>query len=349
VKDRPWAKGLGSPVVGPCYGYSDGFAQEAIAITFSYGRKAHALAVLIDHELGGGVQDCWPTDRPDQVRAHYQEATRAWQLELHDYEPAQARAILEQALNRRPCPASPDQVEDVRDYLGLLLQRVTLLPGGGTVPTSTQSGRKAVRRGAVGRSGNSAGAATGRTVHRVKITLRGSKPPIWRRLEVPSGITLARLHEAIQESFGWHGGHLWVFETPYGYYGVPDPELGHRSATSKKLGDVAQRTGDRIRYTYDFGDDWEHDIVVEDVLTAEAGVAYPRCVAGRRAGPPDDCGGIWGYAELVEILADPGHGEHQERLDWLGLNSADDFDPAGFDLEEVNDALSGLAKVLVKG
>ena len=75
---------------------------------------------------------------------------------------------------------------------------------------------------------------------------------------------------------------------------------------------------------------------------------YPRCTAGRRAGPPEDSGGIWGYEYLLEVLADPGHAEHQDRLEWLGLDSADGFDPAAFDLAEVNEAVSGLGRVLVK-
>jgi hypothetical protein len=78
-------------------------------------------------------------------------------------------------------------------------------------------------------------------------------------------------------------------------------------------------------------------------------VAYPRCLTGRRAGPPEDCGGVWGYQDLIEILADPTHDEHKERLEWLGLDSGGEFDPAAFDVDEVNEALSGLAKVLGKG
>jgi hypothetical protein len=182
----------------------------------------------------------------------------------------------------------------------------------------------------------------------VKITLRGSKPPIWRRLEVPSGITLTRLHDAIQQSFGWDGSHLWVFSTPAGEYGITGQGLDCRSAAARKLSGVAPGPGERIRYTYDFGDDWEHDILVEDVLTAEPGVAYPRCTAGRRASPPEDCGGMWGYAYLLEVLANPGSDEHAERLEWLGIESAADFDAAEFDLARTNKMLSPMSSVLLK-
>lgn len=358
LADQPWVRGLGSPQVGRCFGYADEFgAQESIAVSFSYGRSAHALAVLIDHDLGGGVKDCFPTDRPDRLRAGYRQAARWHGLELRDYEPWEAGAILRRALEREPCPVQEDQIEDVGCYLSLLRARVSLLPG--TAPAGTAASTSAVaREQQAPRAAKAVAAekpwaatpapAAGPTVHRLKVSLRGSKPPIWRRLEVPSQITLALLHDVIQDAFGWENYHLWVFTTPAGEFGRPDPELGHRSAAGKKLNGVVRRAGDRVGYTYDFGDDWEHDILVEDVRSAEPGVAYPRCVAGRRACPPEDCGGIWGYEELLAVLADPRHEDHEERLEWLGLSSARDFDPAAFDLDAVNDALSAIAKVLVK-
>jgi hypothetical protein len=339
LTDPPWVPRLGTPTVGRSFGYADELgAQQSIAVSFSYGRKRHALVVLIDHELGGGVKDCFPTDRPDWIRTRYQRAAQQFGFEFRDYQLAEAGAILRRALGSLPCPVEVDQIEDVRDFLGLLRARVDLLPASGPVARAGQDSA----RGPVART------PADRTVHRVKITLRDAKPPIWRRLEVPSDITLQRLHLTVQEAFGWADGHMWVFSTPAGEYGTANPELGHRSAGAKKLSDVAPRAGGRIRYTYDFGDDWEHDIAVEDVLPAEPGVTYPRCTAGRRACPPEDSGGIWGYEYLLEVLADPGHEEHADRLDWLGLDSADQFDPAAFDLTEVNEALSGLARVLVK-
>src|SRR6266851_5043938 len=96
------------------------------------------------------------------------------------------------------------------------------------------------------------GASAGTAVQAIKVVLRGSKPPIWRRLEVPSDTTLERLHDVIQQAFGWEGYHMWVFETPGGEYGIADRELGHLSAASKKLREVAPRAGGRLSYTYDF-------------------------------------------------------------------------------------------------
>jgi hypothetical protein len=105
------------------------------------------------------------------------------------------------------------------------------------------------------------------------------------------------------------------------------------------LEQVAPAVGDKTQYIYDLGDNWEHEIVVEK-LSDPQDLSYPRCTAGRRAAPPDDCGGIWGYADLVDILADPSHPEHGERLEWLGLTSAEEFDPARFDATEITRALS---------
>jgi hypothetical protein len=344
LSEPSWAPGLGAPAVGRSFGYADQMgAQESITVTFSYGRERHALVVLIDHELGGGVKDCFPTDRPDQIRTRYQRAARQFGLEFRDYQPAEAGAILRRALASPPCPVEPDQIEDVGDFLSLLQARVDLL-----VETQSPVGGTA-RRAARGAAGGPAGTApASQPVHRLKVALRGSKPPIWRRLEVPSGITLQRLHLVIQQAFGWENDHLWVFSTSAGEYGTASAELGHRSAAAKKLSDVAPQPGSRIRYTYDFGDGWEHEITVEGVLPAEPGVAYPRSTAGRRACPPEDCGGIWGYDYLLGVLADPRHEEHAERLEWLGLDSAAQFDPAAFEVTKVNHALSGLARVLVR-
>jgi hypothetical protein len=186
--------------------------------------------------------------------------------------------------------------------------------------------------------------APARTVHTIEVTLAGSRPPIWRRLQVPSTTTLRALHDVLQAAFGWQNYHAWLFENSLGRWGVADRELRIKSAAAKRLDEVAPHKGDQLGYTYDFGDEWEHAIVIESVTDPEPGVAYPRCLTGDRASPPEDCGGIWGYDDLIEILADPEHEEHQERLEWLGLDSAGRFDPAAFDLAQANKALSRLIK-----
>jgi hypothetical protein len=176
-------------------------------------------------------------------------------------------------------------------------------------------------------------------VYQIKVSLRGAKPPIWRRLLVPADITLNRLHQTILAAFSWHGHHLHAFDTAYGQFGQADRDLGHRSDTSVTLEQVAPAVKDKIRYTYDFGDDWEHDILVEKTAPADPAVNLPACIGGRRAAPPDDCGGIWGYQHLIEIIADPHHPEHQDRLEWLGLDDARQFTPDRFDLDQMNQRL----------
>jgi hypothetical protein len=179
-------------------------------------------------------------------------------------------------------------------------------------------------------------------VYQLKITLRGvAKPPVWRRIAVPASVTLDLLHEVIQRVMGWEDGHLHVFSTPRRDYGMPDSDLGHADERKVTLAEVLARPGATMRYTYDFGDDWEHDIVLEKVLPPDP-VAGLSCLAGKGACPPEDCGGAWGYASLKEALADPDHEEHEDLLDWLGLDSAADFDPARFRPDEVNARLSQL-------
>lgn len=184
---------------------------------------------------------------------------------------------------------------------------------------------------------------SGTLVYQLKITLRGvSKPPVWRRVLVPADITLNDLHGVIQQAMGWDDYHLHVFTTGWREYGSPDPELGHASDKSVRLSEVLAGPGDRLRYTYDFGDDWEHDVVVEESLVAEPKQTYPRCVAGKGACPPEDCGGVWRYTWLKEVLADPSHEEHQDMLEWLGLEAGEDFDPKEFSVEAVNSRLRPL-------
>jgi Plasmid pRiA4b ORF-3-like protein len=179
-------------------------------------------------------------------------------------------------------------------------------------------------------------------IYQLKVGLRGATPPIWRRLQLPADISLARLHRIIQVAFDWDDSHMHVFETPYGEFGIADAELGYHAEAPVTLEQVAPTVRSKIRYTYDFGDDWEHDVVVEKVLDRDNTVQYPRCTGGRRAAPPEDCGGIWGYADLTQALTDPTHPHHEDMLEWLGLSDAADFDPAEFDAQTVTKALSEL-------
>jgi hypothetical protein len=216
-------------------------------------------------------------------------------------------------------------------------------PAPGTRGQPGGSGRSAV-------SGRSPGERArrpqpGALVYQLKITLRDvSKPPVWRRVLVRAGITLRDLHEVIQQAMGWDNYHMHVFSTGWQEFGSPDPELGHASDKKARLSEMLTAPGDRLRYTYDFGDDWEHDIVLEEIRSAEPTEAYPICMAGKGACPPEDCGGAWGYANLKEILASPSNEEHEEMLGWLGLDTAAEFDPGKLSIDEVNDRLGQLAR-----
>ncbi len=175
-------------------------------------------------------------------------------------------------------------------------------------------------------------------VYQLKVTLLDTKPPIWRRVPVDGASTLDDLHEVIQAAFGWFGYHLHDFEVGRTRYGVPDPEWDWgpptRDERRTRLDAIAEK-GSSFGYTYDFGDSWRHKVAVEKVLAPNADLAVPACIDGRRAGPPEDCGGTWAYRELIDILADPAHPEHDERREWLGS----DLDPESFDPSDFEDNL----------
>jgi len=175
---------------------------------------------------------------------------------------------------------------------------------------------------------------------RLKATLLGIDPPIWRRFLVPADITLQHLHEVLQAVMGWTDSHLHQFESNGIYYGISDPSLGvHRVSESKTmLIEVLRHPKDQLVYDYDFGDGWEHEIVLEGVLPQGNDVIVPIVEAGECACPPEDVGGIPGYIDFLEALADPRHPAHREMLKWVGGS----FDPDYFDVGEVNRVLRGL-------
>jgi hypothetical protein len=174
-------------------------------------------------------------------------------------------------------------------------------------------------------------------IYQLKITLKDSKPPIWRRIEVPGTITLAQLHQIIQAIMGWYDYHLHQFTVGQIRYGVPDPDDFEevRDERRVKLNQLLTEPKQKLIYEYDFGDSWEHVVLLEKALLPEQGVDYPRCTAGKRAGPPEDVGGVWGYDSFLEAIRDPQHPEHDQMLEWVG----GEFDPEEFDLAALNEAL----------
>jgi hypothetical protein len=177
-------------------------------------------------------------------------------------------------------------------------------------------------------------------IYQIKVTLNHSKPPIWRRLQVPGQTRLDELHLMLQVAMGWWNEHLHQFTVGQTTYSELRPDLEmwepeFMDESKYRLNQIAPGEKSKFVYEYDFGDSWEHVILVEKVLPPEQGVHYPRCIKGKRACPPEDIGGVWGYGYFLEAIKDPNHPEHADMREWVG----DDFDPEVFDLEEVNEAL----------
>jgi hypothetical protein len=177
-------------------------------------------------------------------------------------------------------------------------------------------------------------ARTKAELYQLKITLVGTRPPVWRRVLVHGSIRLDELHRVIQAAFGWWDYHLHEFVIGRRIYGSPDPDedwgppvLNERHARLDKHA----TEGDSFTYVYDMGDNWQHTITVEKTLPSNPTQRTPALLDGRRACPPEDCGGTGGYEELLAVLADPTHPDHQQHLDWLGAPfDPERFDPAGF-------------------
>jgi len=186
---------------------------------------------------------------------------------------------------------------------------------------------------------------TASKIFQFHIELLEIEPKIWRRIQVPSDYTFYDLHSAIQDSMGWLGGHLHAFrvELPHGKavdIGVPDEELDLIPILPGREMAIAAyfiEPDVEIQYDYDFGDGWEHRVLLEGIMIREDGVSYPRCIAGERACPPDDCGGIPGYYKLIEVLKDPKHPEYRKLVTWLNgdSESGNTYKPDEFDPEEV--------------
>lgn len=367
LPDRAWVKTMSrlEPTTALRYGQPDG-GQESLVLGFRYGSREHAISVLIDHGLGGGVKDCWLTDKPDVIRQ--QIAAMADLEPLMEVDPVDwvtAERVLAAALSRPTCAVEPDQLEDVQAYLPLLRRRHALLDGNpwrpsGLVPQPRPARAKhqdtlwdvpAPEPGPPATAGATSTApargdrpsAPARRGLVLKVSLDHAHPPIWRRLVVPETITLERLHAVIQAAFGWSDSHLHVFTVGGEEYGPNDGWTESRSERIRltRLAGV----GDTIDYTYDFGDDWRHTIEVEKYLQ-EPHLTAPRCLAGRRAAPPDDCGGIYGYEQLLATITEPA--ADVDSLEWaadaLGTRVADlsRYDPARFDAAELTRVLGSL-------
>ena len=178
-------------------------------------------------------------------------------------------------------------------------------------------------------------------VFQFKITLKGIRPPIWRRIQIPETYTFWDLHVAIQDAMGWFDSHLHRFEIlnpstgMEEEIGIPDEEFEWDTVTlpgwKQKMANYFSMNNTKSEYVYDFGDNWEHTVKLEKILPRQEGIPYPKCTDGKRACPPEDCGGSWGYEDLLKAITNPKHREHKEMIDWVGGS----FDPEHFDIKEV--------------
>lgn len=187
-------------------------------------------------------------------------------------------------------------------------------------------------------------AASSPVVFQARVTLEWTDPPIWRLIQVPGRFTLAKLHDVIQVAMGWENDHLHGFEIDERRYGPPRSgppnPFGPAERDERKtwLAGVVRQVGASFRYTYDFGDSWEHLVEIEDVADPDTDTRRATCLSGEYACPPEDCGGIPGYYHLLEAMDDANHPDREELTEWLGAT----FDPKRFDLDEVNRRLANL-------
>ncbi|MFO7897449.1 MAG: plasmid pRiA4b ORF-3 family protein [Planctomycetota bacterium] len=180
--------------------------------------------------------------------------------------------------------------------------------------------------------------------YELKITLLESDPPIWRLVRVPADIRLSHLHRVIQIAMGWEDDHLHQFVikgASYMDFGRPGPDIDTQDEDATRLSEVVTRVNTKLRYWYDFGDDWWHEIQLKRMIRIppDEKIALV-CVDGAGACPPEDCGGVWGYYTKLDILEDPEHPDHPYVAEWMG----EDFDPDAFDREAVNQRLERLAR-----
>lgn len=176
----------------------------------------------------------------------------------------------------------------------------------------------------------------------VRIELRDTDPLIWREVEVPTSITLKALHDVIQAVMGWFNYHLWELTIDKQRYGLPmDEDWGtepRKEAAKVRLRDILKPRRTTIDYLYDFGDSWEHRLIVSGIRAGDPQASYPRYVGGERNAPPEDCGGLPGFYDMLEALADPDHPNHADATEW-----ADDYDPDTIDELAIKYALLRIA------
>lgn len=180
--------------------------------------------------------------------------------------------------------------------------------------------------------------------YQIKVTLHHTHPPIWRRILLPSSTTLLKLHDILQIVMGWENAHLHMFKVMGLDYENPEEDetgvMGMLDEANYKLNKIIHHEGQQLCYIYDFGDSWDHILVVEKISSAQESLRYPICLKGKRACPPEDVGGVRGYENFLKAIEDPEHDEHEDYLNWIG----EEFDPEALDLNAVNDRLRHMGR-----
>lgn len=183
--------------------------------------------------------------------------------------------------------------------------------------------------------------------YEIKVSIRDTHPPVWRRLQIPEGITFHELNAIIQLAFGWCGYHAYNFEVGATLHDegifIELPELDdgwsyYETKNSKKEKiDKYFKEYKRMKYTYDFGDDWIHDIIIEKIIETDIKLVNPVCIKAKMADLPEDCGGPWGYEELLGILSDKNHERYKEMKEWIDGGMTNWYDDREYvDIEEIN-------------
>ena len=177
-----------------------------------------------------------------------------------------------------------------------------------------------------------------RKIYQLKVGLKGSKPPIWRRIIVQDSVRLTNFHKILQIVMGWTDSHLHQFIAQDRYYGVPNPDFDFNEILNEgkfRLRDLLKKANESIIYEYDFGDGWKHKITLEKIIPYDPTISVPKCIKAKGACPPEDVGGLWGYYNFLEAIENPSHPDHNLFKEWIG----GEFDPSEYDIDEVNERL----------
>ena len=323
--DKPWAETLGRPALPGAWELRDEHDKNsvgAVVLHFVYDRREHVIATMIDDSDGGAIEDIVVGDvrQGKELHAHLSAIARNQPgLVFEQVTAEQATLRVAQALRTGISTEDPGRLENLVTYLELLRSRIRRAAADldlGNLQLTPGPAQALVDRWAG-------------QVLTMKVAVEGITPPIWRRIQVTGDTDLDALSDLIRFAFGWSFMHEHAFEPVPLHH--PDERIPEIQEGNLILGQMCDKPGAKLRYRYDFGDDWAHLITVEKIEPAMEGERYPRCLTGRRAAPPEDCGGVPGYQRLLAVLADPAHPEREETMEWLGV-----FDPEKFSAEKID-------------